>query len=312
MKIDCIYVVCHRGDVRLARILVASIRHWHPGIPIHLVKDEHPGRFTTREMETLWNVDVFQTDRRHFGWCWAKLEPLFLETGQRCLILDSDIVFAGPVLDVLEQCEEDFVVCPEDAANPRTNWVKGTYYDYEKLGLMDPVFTYPGFTFNCGQILARTGILKRDDFRDLVTWEGMLPLLKHPEVFSCGDQGIMNYLLAKMAQTNKITLGKCKFMVWPKSKEAAELDMNRVKNGAGYPFLLHWAGLQRTRFKDMVLRELLEHFESLYYQRFPFGAIKRRLEAFMFFYLAHKRKLRVRAGGTLARWKVRRQEHAIT
>jgi hypothetical protein len=257
-------------------------------------------------METVWNVDVFQTDRRHFGWGWGKLEPLFLESGQRCLILDSDIIFAGPVLDALKRCEENFVVSPEDADNPRSAFVKNTYYDYEKLRLMDPGFDYPGFTFNSGQILASTGILKRDDFRDLVTWEGVLPLLKHADMFSCGDQGVMNYLLAKMAQTNKLTLGKCKFMIWPKSKEAGELDMNRVKNGAGYPFLLHWAGLQRTRLRDMVLRELLEHFEFLYYQRVPFGAIKRQLEAFMFFYLAHKRKLRVRVGGALARWKARR------
>jgi hypothetical protein len=254
-------------------------------------------------METLWSVDVFQTDRRHFGWGWGKLEPLFLESGQRCLILDSDIIFVGPVLDSLKQCEEDFVVSRENAGNPGSQFVKDTYYNYEKLRLMDPGFAYPGFTFNSGQILASTGILKRDDFRDLVSWEGVVPLLKHPEVFSCGDQGIMNYVLAKMAQTNKLTLGKCKFMVWPKSKEAAELDLKRIKSGAGYPFLLHWAGLQRTRSKDMLLSELLEHFESIYYQRVPFGAIKRRLEAFMFFYLAHKRKLRVRAGGVLARWR---------
>ena len=122
----------------------------------------------------------------------------------------------------------------------------------------------------------------------------------------------MNYVLAKMAQRSKLTLGKCQFMVWPKSREATELDISRIKSGAGYPFLLHWAGLQRTRLKNMLLSDLLEHFESVYYQRVPFGAIKRGLEAFMFFYLAHKRQLRVRAGSALARWKVRPQEHAVT
>ena len=127
MKIDCIYIVCYRGDVHFARPLVASIRQWYPKIPVVLVKDLLAGRFSTREIEETYRVSVLDTKRKRFGWCWAKLEPLFLPQRQRCLILDADIVFAGPVFNALEAYDDDFVVSLEETKEPRSSFMRQTF-----------------------------------------------------------------------------------------------------------------------------------------------------------------------------------------
>ena len=57
-KISRIFIASYKGDVRLTRICVASIRHWYPEIPITLIKDYSWGRFPTGDICRRWKVDV--------------------------------------------------------------------------------------------------------------------------------------------------------------------------------------------------------------------------------------------------------------
>ncbi len=150
-QIDRVYIVCHAGDINYTRPLVASIRRWYEHLPIALIKDESNGSFSTREIETAWGLDVLETDRKRFGWGWAKLEPLFEPGGKRYLILDSDILFVGPVLSNLEKHEEDFVVSPEFNTEPRSDFMRSTYYDFDRLLQLDQVSNFRAFCL----ILAR-------------------------------------------------------------------------------------------------------------------------------------------------------------
>src|SRR5215470_12465108 len=110
MKIDRIYIAGHRLDLHFTQCCVASIRRWYPHIPITLIKDESCGSYSTEDLKHYWNVDCFKTPRKLLGFGFGKLEALFLPTKERCLILDSDIVFVGKVLEALEHYEEDFIV----------------------------------------------------------------------------------------------------------------------------------------------------------------------------------------------------------
>src|SRR5687767_4543447 len=110
MKISKIYIATHKYDMRFTRICVASIRYWYPEIPIYLIKDYLNGDFNTDEIEDVWNVGVYETSRKTFGWGFSKLEPLFSKATERFLVLDSDIVFTGRVLDYLNEFDSDFVV----------------------------------------------------------------------------------------------------------------------------------------------------------------------------------------------------------
>src|ERR1700722_1184870 len=110
MKIDCIYIAACAKDYRWTKCCVSSIRRWYEDIPIYLIKDETHGRFYTRELEHHWNLGALATEHKLLGYGFGKLEPLFLPRGQRCLILDSDTVFAGRVLEPLETYDGDFIV----------------------------------------------------------------------------------------------------------------------------------------------------------------------------------------------------------
>ncbi len=271
MKIDKIYIATHKYDLRLTRICVASIRYWYPEIPIYLVKDYFNGDFSTEEVERVWQVKVFETPYRYFGWGMSKLEPVFSEQGSRFLILDSDTVFTGRVLERLEQCTEDFVVNLETQPAQR---LKEIYFDLAKLNEYDPQFHFPGTTFNTGQYVATGGMLKREDF-EAVNWITSPPSLKYPQIFKNGDQGVLNYVLAKKAEAGQVSIGGIPFMKYG-LEEIRDFDLSKIAADSPYPFVIHWAGLKQPRIKAMIRSDILLFFEDYYYSRVPFGKVRNR------------------------------------
>ena len=145
------------------------------------------------------------------SWGFSKLAPLFLPGGQRFLVLDSDIVFAGPVLELLESHDADFIVQHEE---PAPGFVASNYFDLEKLRALDPEFVFPGFTFNTGQWVGTTGLVNRADFEPVLEWTGPVRKL-HPDVFKFGEQGLFNYVLMKKTGRSEITLDRVRFMRVP-------------------------------------------------------------------------------------------------
>jgi lipopolysaccharide biosynthesis glycosyltransferase len=274
MRIDKIYIATHKYDLRLTRICVASIRYWYPEIPIYLIKDYFNGDFPTEEIERLWRVSVFEGPFRYFGWGMSKLEPIFSEQGNRFLILDSDIVFAGRVLECLEQQTEDFVVNLETQPAQR---LKEIYFDLDRLNEFDPHFRFPGTTFNTGQYVATGGMLKREDF-EVVNWTTSPPTLKYPEIFKNGDQGILNYVLVKKAEAGDLTISGVPFMKYALGG-IGELDLSKIATDSPYPFVIHWAGLKQPRIKAMIRSDILLFFEDYYYSKLPFGKTRNRCRA---------------------------------
>jgi hypothetical protein len=281
MKIERIYIACFKHDVRFARILVASIRFWYPDIPILLIKDESYGPFDTSSMEEHWGVGVMPTTRKTFGWGFGKLEPLFAPEKHRFLILDSDIVMVGPVLSVLEQYDDDFIVMYEDP--PDADFIQRLYFDLEALNELDPCYKYPGFTFNTGQIVATSGILKRNDFDEYVNW-GRVPSLRHPDIFRCGEQGLLNYILTRKQAKNEISLRRVRFMEVADQAACQNIKLAELAKDSPYRFVIHWCGLLRPAsspgLAEMHRSDLLLHFENLYYSGMPLGKIHKFLNVY--------------------------------
>lgn len=290
MSFDCIYIACFRHDFRLARILVSSIRSQDNHVPIFLIKDQSYGDFDTSELERHFAVCLFQTQRNCFGWGFGKLEPLFLPDKKRCLILDADTLMIGNVLSHLDQFKEDFVVTLENP--PNEEFVDRLYFNVAALRLLDPKFQYPGFTFNTGQLVATTGLLKRTDFDPFVEW-GAVPQLKHEHVFRCGEQGVLNYILMKKQALGDITLKRVPLLVVADAPMVDKMDPLCLPDEGHVPFIIHWCGQTRTpdsaRLNGMHGRDLLLHFERLYYGRLPFGTIRQPFEPIM-----HEARIRLR------------------
>jgi hypothetical protein len=255
-----IYISGWRGDYEFTKCCVASIRNWYPEIPITLIKDRMHGDYDTTELERAFQVQLFPSPRRAHGFGFSKLEPLFLKHSSRCLILDSDIVFLGPLLSRLERFSEDFIVTYEQ--HPLEH-IRECYYDPEKLRELSPDFVFPGYAFNTGHFVARTGLIRRNDFKEYIVFDSP-PRVPRSDVFHCGEQGVLNFVLAKMQQEGRLTLAREPFTQWPPGMREDAIDLDQIRHGAGYDFLLHWAGIKQAAIQDAPLAHVLTYFQEIY------------------------------------------------
>jgi hypothetical protein len=269
MKIEGVAISCYRFDVELTRLCVASIRFWYPHIPIWLLKDRHYGDFDTREIEKCWSVQVYPGRQKTLGWGFGKLEVMTETPARRLLLLDSDLVFAGRVIDRLERFDQDLIVdkCDFDATA-----IEVQFFLLDKLRQLDPEFAFPGYGFNTGQIVATTGRLSKQDFDGLLDWETRT--VKHSEVFKKGEQGLFNYVVLRKMQHGQLTIHREPFMVWPGAAAHAEhIHLEDLTCDGRQQQVIHWAGLGWGKaLEEMPRSEILLHFEDIYYSRVPLGA----------------------------------------
>jgi hypothetical protein len=270
-RIDRVYIAAHRKDLRLTRICIASVRRWYPDIPIFLLKDETNGAFSTREIETTWNVSVWPTKDRAFGWGFIKLEPLFDSERHRFLMLDSDIVFLGRVIEALDRFDTDFVV-QEEIQPPHR--LPDLYFDPDRIReTFNPDLPDPAFTFNTGQYVGTSGLLARDDFEELVVWKEPRRV-RHPDMFNPGEQGVLNYVVLEKLAAGAISVARTPFMKWGE-EEMSPFEVASLNGDSPYPFVIHWAGLKKLRLRTMLRADILRHFEAAYYGRLSFGRARR-------------------------------------
>jgi hypothetical protein len=271
MKIDYVVIAGYRHDLKFSRTCIASVRHWYPDMPVYFLKDEFFGNYCVEELQNVFGVRLLPTQRRRFSWGFSKLECLFDGPPGRFLVMDSDIIMAGPILEHLGEHTEDFIVQRED---PSPEFVRSHAFDLDALSRLDPDFRFPNYTFNTGQWVGTSGIFSRADFDEWVLWHEP-PRLRHPGVFQMGEQGLLNYFLQRQVQNGRCSLKRLRFMEVGDETRVAGIDLARVRTGDGYPFLIHWCGLRRDSFEHMHRGDLLEFFEDEYYAKVPRGRMKK-------------------------------------
>ncbi len=272
MRIERVYIPCHRRGIHRTRCCVASIRHWYPDIPISLIKDEIGGPFDTRDIQTCWDIDILPTGGKRFGGGIIKLEALLLPERQRCLILDDDIVFLGRVIDRLERFDEDFIVACH--GGPPEQFERH-YFDLRRLQQFDADFQYRGGAFNSGQLVATTGIFRQEAVAALLNMKEP-PTVARPDIFKVSDQGLLNYLLLKRWQEGGITLRHDAFMWWSEWLEPGRVAVDDLRRYHDFAVLLHWAGPKPASLGAMRHPEILSFFNELFYSRIP-EAFKQRI-----------------------------------
>jgi hypothetical protein len=295
-SVDCIYVAACAHDMRFARICIASIRYFYPEIPIRILAGGALDRSFLSELRRFWNVEVADLPGGDYGLGFVKLEPLFGPAGERFLVLDADTIIAGKVLEAHADAAGPFVV--DDEQLPEAD-LKRLYYDWDGLKALDPAVEPPWRGFNTGQWFGVAGMLTREDFDPWLEWT--LPRrLRHPDIFKCGDQGLLNYVLIRRAALDGLGLERRRLMRWP-GHSLAGLDVASVTSGRAPPLVVHWAGMKATLLGDMNGGELLRFFEAYYYQRLPLGrprqalALGRHLLRQGWFQLSRRVRLRWRA-----------------
>lgn len=264
-----IYIAACAFDTRLTRICVASVRRYYPDAPIRLLPGGKISPLLVRELKRHWSVDIAKIPGGDYGWGFVKLEPLFGPCGERFLVLDSDTVMTGPVLDLWTNGHAPFLVNDEKPSEPG---IMQVYYDWEKVRRIDSKAQEPQFVFNSGQWFGTAGILKRNDFMPWVEW-AMPRRLRHPDGFMPGDQGILNYILNQKAAMDGLRIERRKIMCWP-GHGMQGLSAASVSDGTASSLVVHWAGMKKARHRDMVGSDLLDFFEKQYYRSLPAGGLR--------------------------------------
>jgi hypothetical protein len=268
--IDCVYIAASARDARYTRICVASIRYFYPEVPIRLLVGGCLQRGLADELQQYWDVGMADLAMGDYGWGFVKLEVLFGPPGEKFLVLDSDTVLTGRVLDVWSDSRARFLVDDERQSEADT---KRLYYDWEKVRKIDRDTQPPGFVFNSGQWFGTAGVLTRDDFAPWVEWT-MPRKLCPPEYFMNGEQGILNYVLNQKAARGSLRVERRQIMRWP-GHSMRGLDAESVSKRAAAPLVVHWAGVKRARQRSIIGADLLAYFEKVYYQRLPAGEARR-------------------------------------
>lgn len=253
---------------------MGSVRYFYPDIPIRLLIGGPLQRGLAEELRRYWNVEIADLPRGDYGWGFVKLEPLFGRSGERFLVLDSDTVLTGAVLDIWERTQAPFLVDDEPQTDARA---KEIYYDWDRLREIDPTARRPNFLFNSGQWFGTAGILARDDFDKWVEWT-MPRLLRHPEFFMPGDQGVHNCVLNQKVESGELQVARYPIMRWPGNLMDG-LVAEKVANRSAPPLIVHWAGMKKIRLAGMVGSDLLRFFEGFYYAHTPGGSVRRAFAA---------------------------------
>ena len=277
-----IVIGCHKKDFFLTSICVASIRYYYPDVSIFITKDLLNGTFDTSEMEKHFQVKVLDIGSDKLGWGMSKLLLACSQKykGRKFLVIDSDTVFIGKVLETIQKYADkyDFVISIEENIDPDSSWFSRTYFDHSWVKVYDPSYEFPGYSFNTGTILFTVGRLDMSNNKDIVqTVEFPYWTKFGKEKMICADQSFFNYLLAKETSEGKTKIGKFIFQLWSESKRVKDISIEEVKQGS-LPFIVHWAGAVRIPYlKKMTRSDIMLFFQKEYYRRLPLGEIRRLL-----------------------------------
>ena len=269
-NVDCVYVAASAHDARFTRTCVASIRRFYPAVPIRLLAGGPVQRGLLGELWKYWKVEPAAVTSGDYGWGFVKLEPLFASPGERFLVLDSDTVLTGPVIDLWRKDGAPFLVDDEEQTEADT---RSLYYDWDKIRKIDPDAARPHFVFNSGQWFGTAGVLTRDDFSQWLEWT-MPRRLRYPAFFMPGEQGVLNYVLNRKVAAAGLAVRREKIMRWP-GHSMVGLSADKVADGSAQPLIVHWAGVKKYCFSCMAGSDILTFFERHYYGRMPMGALRR-------------------------------------
>ena len=278
-RVDVVYVAACSRDTRLMQICIASIRYFYPEVPIKILAGDILPRAIVEELRNFANVELADLPEGEYGWGFVKLEALFGPEGQTFMVCDADTIFTGPVLDVRAKNDAPFFVDDEELPDAK---LKGLYYDWDRLHIIDQKVQVARKAFNVGQWFGTAGLVKREEFDRWVEWT--LPRrLTYQQYFMGGDQGVLNYVLLQKEAYEGLRIDRHTLMRWPGYPNALDgLDVASVAAKTAPPLVIHWAGVKRLFMRNMVGYELLQYFENLYFSRLPFGRVRRVLAAWRF------------------------------
>jgi hypothetical protein len=260
-------IVANSKDFFLTKLCVASIRYYHPNAEILLIKDKLNGSFSSKILEKRLNVKVLKLKKKYFGWGSAKIHFHIdlVESKKRYLLLDSDIIFIGKLLDKFNKLDADFILHSEIYTQPFSETVKRIFINPEVVKTIYPEYEYPGYFFNTGQFVTSPSHFN-EKLLDKCFNKNRYPYFTNRKVFHMPNQSIFNTVLPIMFKKNNSKVETFEYMLWSKKflLEPENAKMSSYLDGKK-EYLIHYAGdIRSVDLSKMKGSELLIFFKTHY------------------------------------------------
>ena len=279
-----IYIKTFKPDHYLAKVLIASIRHYAPGVEIMLVPDDG---FTR---DRLWGEKVLNTDdpflvslKGYYKKLWVFFGPY-----DRFIYLDADMLLVRPLDALIHKlmrsgapschvCAESKCVAALARADDeaRDAIYRNTVGDPELFRVFDPDYVMQAhFPFNSGFFASHREVVSRDALEHIMlrvnrihAQRGLPPLNNTRKGVFYSDQGLINYLMYKNGID--VTLLTEAF-VWG-GREVPDMTED-VRGDPLKHLFVHWAGCPRPTFanRDVPAGKEWIRFYYDYYANRPY------------------------------------------
>jgi lipopolysaccharide biosynthesis glycosyltransferase len=290
-----VYIKTFKPDHYLARTLIASIRHYAPGVDITLIPDDG---FTA---PTLWGEKVMNTDdpfllglKGYYKKLWVFFGPY-----ERFLYLDADTLALRPMGGLIDKImNQDKAVCcvcaeskimaalVESGEKATDAIIENTIGNPRLLEALDPSYRFrERFPFNSGFFAADRSAVSMAKLKETVDHVGEIhrecgapPLGNSRNGVFYGDQGMINYLMyANNIQLNTLT----DIFVWGGKDFSShtEDEHNPFRN-----MFVHWAGCPRPNFtaRNVPAGKEWIRFYREYYRTQPYSTFVKNTVANVF------------------------------
>jgi hypothetical protein len=211
-------VVCASSrDYLFAKGTCASIRYFMPDVPIALLLD---GKADTAPLEQNYGVQVIRKKdidqpwlrNNSFGWGITKMLAFWYTPFDRFLYLDSDTVVWGNLQDKLPWDKFDYITdIPSKASQVVAEHVRTWFFEPEIIEQNFADFPWEKYAnqYACtGTFIARKNLFDVDEYRQLLDFND-----RYPQTFKFGEMGILNLMLFRAHEQERINLGFEDFQV---------------------------------------------------------------------------------------------------
>lgn len=247
-----IIVICCDQDYALAKGTCASIRYFLGDVPICLLVD---GPLNVDDMKRAYNVKVINADnmkydvlrKRSFGWGTTRMIAFWESPFERFLIIDSDVVVWGNVLQHANFDDYDIII-DQPCYGYTQEMVQEYFFNL-------PVFEkdYPGFEWRERPFVCPAVLFAKRDVFDLDEYIKILDYVdQKPGIFKYGDMGFINYMMFKGDEEGKLRLGSADIQYIVKDfpledvKKRFPMSVDKPVVSENDGTVIHWAGPKPT------------------------------------------------------------------
>ncbi|WP_121971342.1 hypothetical protein [Leptolyngbya sp. BC1307] len=260
-----IILACYQRDYSFVKGCCASIRYFLGEVPLCLIVD---GSFSTEDLQktygvqTIYRSQVSQAVLRDKKYTSSTKMIAFWESPwENFLYLDADMVVWGDLLKFSDFESYDMVVDRHTHIHSEAE-TKKWFFDGDRLETFFPDYQWRERPYFCtGIFFAKRGLFSLKEYERLINLK-----LSHPKLFYGMDQGLLNLMIFRAADQEKIRLGFDNLQIIVPDFSVEYLGKTYLVKDSGpnlgdaAPIAIHWSGEKPFASRSSVYSKPMSFF----------------------------------------------------